>query len=350
MFFYNFKYNLNLALALVLTLFTINLSAQVCSSGAIYVSGDGCGCTANCDLTPLGGPNCGAGTTGNCDGGHQTMSTIVEVPDGCDVRITAEMKNRTSPCTASGADGNSTSGDRLRIRNTAGGTPPWQIGGANASLFDQMTVTGPATIIIEGAANRSDEIITYTIEDVGSCNCSQVLPIELLDFSGKIYDDNSNVLKWATLTEINNDYFTLERSTDAISFETIATIKGAGNSNTLHYYNYIDATLNLKHQTSNIFYYRLKQTDFDGTYSYSDVIAIKNETNGLEVYYHENYLNISVSTESISVQVVDLAGRVVYSNNQLQKNRIDLSFLSKGIYIYRIELPTTILSDKIVVQ
>ena len=68
------------------------------------------------------------------------------------------------------------------------------------------------------------------------------------------------------------------------------------------------------------------------------------------MYYHENFLNLSASTENVSVQVVDLAGRVVYSNEQLQKNNIDLSFLSKGIYIYRIELPTTILSDKIVVR
>lgn len=349
MFFYNFKYNLNFALALVLTLVSINFSAQVCESGAIYVSGSGCGCIGGCDLTSLGGPDCGTGVGGNCDGGHQTMSTIVEVPDGCDVRITAEMKNRTSPCTASGADGNSTSADRLRIRNIAGGTPPWQIGGANASLFDQMTVTGSATIIIEGAADRSDEIITYTIEDVGSCNCSQILPVELVDFSGEINDENSNVLKWVTLTEINNDYFTLERSTDAINFETIAIVAGAGNTNTLHYYNYIDATINLKHQTLNIFYYRLKQTDFDGKSEYFDMVAIsRKKDNQLSAFVFDNQLTIQ-SEEPYTLQLLDLTGRVVYSNKS-QKNNIDLSFLSKGIYIYRIELSNTILSDKIVVQ
>ncbi|MCW8896664.1 MAG: T9SS type A sorting domain-containing protein [Flavobacteriales bacterium] len=347
MFFYNLKYNLsNVTLALVLTLFTINLSAQVCSSGAIYVSGSGCGCIGGCDLTPLGGPNCGSGTSGNCDAGHQTMSTTFEVPGGCDVRITAEMKNRTSPCTASGADGSSTSGDRLRIRNAAGGTPPWQIGGSNASLFDQMTVTGPATIIIEGAANRSDEIITYTIEDVGSCNCSQILPIELLDFSGEIYDDISNVLKWATLTEVNNDYFTLERSTDAINFETIAVIPGSGNSSTFMNYNFIDVLPNKQIPT---YYYRLKQTDFNGKFEYFDMVAIsRKKGNQLSAFVYDNQLNIQ-SEEAFVIQLLDLTGRVVYSNES-QENIIDLSFLSKGVYIYRIELPATILSDKIIVQ
>ncbi len=347
MFFYNLKYNLSsFTLTLVLTLFTINLSAQVCSSGAIYVSGSGCGCIGGCDLTALGGPNCGSGTSGNCDAGHQTMSTTFEVPGGCDVRITAEMKNRTSPCTASGADGSSTSGDRLRIRNAAGGTPPWQIGGSNASLFDQMTVTGPATIIIEGAANRSDEIITYTIEDVGSCNCSQILPVELLDFSGEIYDENSNVLKWATLTEINNDYFTLERSTDAINFETIAIISGSGNSSTIMNYNFIDI---LPKEQILTYYYRLKQTDFNGKSEYFDIVAIsRKKDNTLSAFVYNKQLTIQ-SEEPYIIEILDLTGRIVY-NNKSQENNIDLSFLNKGIYIYRIELSNTVFSDKIIVQ
>ena len=343
---FTLKYKSILTLALVLVLFTYNVSAQVCKTGAIYVSGSGCGCISGCDLTPLGGPNCGAGTSGNCDAGHQTMSTIVEVPGGCDVRITAEMKNRTSPCTASGADGSSTSGDRLRIRNAAGGTPSWQIGGSNASLFDQMTVTGPATIIIEGAADRSDEIITYTIENVGTCSCNDILPVELLDFSGETHDINTNVLKWTTLTELNNDYFTLERSSDAINFETVATIPGAGNSSIIMNYTIFDA-LPLKQMPT--YYYKLKQTDFDGKYEYFDIIAIsRKKEDKLSAYIFDKQLTI-LSKQAYTVQILDLTGRVVYKNDSPSSN-IDLSFLSKGIYIYRIELPNTTIADKIVVQ
>ncbi|MCW8938842.1 MAG: T9SS type A sorting domain-containing protein, partial [Flavobacteriales bacterium] len=202
------------------------------------------------------------------------------------------------------------------------------------------------TIIIEGAANRSDEIITYTIEDVGSCNCSQILPIELLDFSGEIYDDISNVLKWATLTEVNNDYFTLERSTDAINFETIAVIPGSGNSSTFMNYNFIDVLPNKQIPT---YYYRLKQTDFNGKFEYFDMVAIsRKKGNQLSAFVYDNQLNIQ-SEEAFVIQLLDLTGRVVYSNES-QENIIDLSFLSKGVYIYRIELPATILSDKIIVQ
>ncbi len=316
--------------------------SQVCESGAMFVSGLGCGCLSGCDLTPLGGPNCGGGTTGNCSVGHQTMSTTFEVPAGCDVRITAEMKIRAG-CSASGADGSSTTGDRLRIRNTAGATPPWQIGGSNASLFDQMTVTGPATIIIEGAANRSDEIITYTIEDLGSCNCSQILPITLVSFFGEVFNKTTNVLKWVTSAEINNDYFTIERSVDALNFEPISTIKGAGNSNITLFYDFIDH----QPQKGNN-YYRLKQTDFNGDFSYSEIIVIKNEEKNIAVFYYNNLLKVSTK-ESVQLQILDITGRMVFENKS-NNETVDLSFLSQGIYIYRIAYQNTVLSDKLVVQ
>ncbi|MDF1676201.1 MAG: T9SS type A sorting domain-containing protein [Vicingaceae bacterium] len=194
----------------------------------------------------------------------------------------------------------------------------------------------------DGNGSASDP--SFAVDDI-TLSTSIPTPIKLLSFTGNKLTNNANLLEWVTLSEINNDFFTIERSMDAQFFQVIGKVKGAGNSNSVLDYGFVD-----EYPHKGINYYRLKQTDFDGTYSYSDVIAIKNETNGLEVYYHENYLNLSVSTDNVRIQVLDLAGRVVYSNNQLQKNSIDLSFLSKGIYIYRIELSNTILSDKIVVQ
>ena len=194
----------------------------------------------------------------------------------------------------------------------------------------------------DGNGSASDP--SFAVDDI-TLSTSIPTPIKLLSFTGNKLTNNANLLEWVTSSEINNDFFTIERSMDAQFFQVIGKVKGAGNSNSVLDYGFVD-----EYPHKGINYYRLKQTDFDGTYSYSDIIAIKNESNGVGVYYHENFLNLSASTENVSVQVVDLAGRVVYSNEQLQKNNIDLSFLSKGIYIYRIELPTTILSDKIVVR
>jgi hypothetical protein len=93
-----------------------------------------------------------------------------------------------------------------------------------------------------------------------TCNCVgciSPLPIELKSFN---YECSSDLItfKWTTLTETNNDYFTLEESSDAVNFRKIAVIKGAGNSNNPIAYTY-------EHfQNKDYYYYRLKQTDFDG--------------------------------------------------------------------------------------
>ena len=107
-------------------------------------------------------------------------------------------------------------------------------------------------------------------------DCANVLPIELGNFDGKNNGD-VNTLTWTTLSEINNDYFTLEVSTDGINFENIATIKGAGNS--IHNLNYLDEDRDYAHTIN---YYRLTQTDFDGASEVKGIVSIDNRNNTLE--------------------------------------------------------------------
>jgi hypothetical protein len=95
------------------------------------------------------------------------------------------------------------------------------------------------------------------------------LPIELLEFSGTA-EIKDVVLRWATATETNNDYFVLERSENGRDFMEVAVINGAGNSKERKEYEYIDAV----RSNSPRLYYRLKQVDFDGAYSYSKVISV----------------------------------------------------------------------------
>ncbi|MEK7225642.1 MAG: hypothetical protein AAB221_08160, partial [Bacteroidota bacterium] len=72
-----------------------------------------------------------------------------------------------------------------------------------------------------------------------------------------------------TVSEINNDYFTVQRSRDMENFENIATVKGSGNSNTPINYSSTD-----NNPLEGISYYRLKQTDFDGTVTYSNAVPV----------------------------------------------------------------------------
>lgn len=97
--------------------------------------------------------------------------------------------------------------------------------------------------------------------------CSfSTLPVELNEFSAS-YGEGGILLKWLTKSEVNNDFFGLERSTDGENWGTIYTVKGRGTTKLTVSYSYKD-----QQASKGINYYRLKQTDFDGKYTYSSII------------------------------------------------------------------------------
>jgi len=117
-----------------------------------------------------------------------------------------------------------------------------------------------------------------------------VLPIELLYFTAKMNSDSKVDLNWKTASEVDNDYFTVERSVDGINWMRILDKDAAGNSSVPIAYSDID--------NSPLFgevYYRLKQTDFDHTYSYSPAVRINNyEINEVELYPNPAQIGHSV--------------------------------------------------------
>lgn len=111
-----------------------------------------------------------------------------------------------------------------------------------------------------------DDVSIYESEPVN-------LPIELLYFKGSVYNSD-NILHWSTASEDNNDYFTIEKTKDGIDWEIVTRESGAGNSSNQLYYSSVDENVE-----SIINYYRLKQTDYDGRFKYSDIISIDNRRN-----------------------------------------------------------------------
>ncbi|HKC68023.1 MAG TPA: hypothetical protein VKG26_07315 [Bacteroidia bacterium] len=142
------------------------------------------------------------------------------------------------------------------------------------------------------------------------------LPIELLFFKG-IVQDNKILLNWGTATETDNNYFTISRSTNAIDFETIAQVKGAGNSTAMLSYNYSDLHFP---DSSAVLYYRLQQTDFNGNSSYAGTIPVSLlKDKPPNVYYNRNseqlvILNFQKEGYFI-VDVIDILGRSVFQKN-----------------------------------
>ncbi len=185
------------------------------------------------------------------------------------------------------------------------------------------------------------------------------LPITLLSFDA-MKQLNSVKLEWVTTSEINNDFFTIERSTDGRNFEKVDIIKGAGNSSELKAYSLYD------HQPAEgVNYYRLKQTDFNGDFTFSEMVAVTiskstaivqastvypNPTNGnqlfLELYTKESgQLDLLISSMSGRVVIqrtVILDG--LPTNYEVELLR-GLS-LSPGTYIITYSLDDEVVGNK----
>lgn len=178
---------------------------------------------------------------------------------------------------------------------------------------------------------------------ISSDNCGVLLPIELMDFL-VIKNHTTVLLEWGTASEINNDYFELERSKDGVNFHTIATINGAGNSTTELRYSYVDNA-----PFNGISYYRLKQTDFNGQFSMSNTKAVRMENDQIILYPNptEGVINIDNISDVLSASITDLDGKVLRVFNDNFKT-VNVSDLANGIYFLRLNTSKGTISRKII--
>ena len=179
-------------------------------------------------------------------------------------------------------------------------------------------------------------------------NITTPLPIELVLFTGHS-EGSINKLIWETMTETNNAYFNLERSPDGINFNSFDKINGAGNSTSEIDYSAYDYQ-----PFSGITYYRLKQTDYNNNFSYSNTIALDNALNTISVdniYPNptSDFLNFDFNTPlkgNIHMQLVAYTGQLVIDNIQPVSEgktmiKTNISKFAKGIYSIRITFDQT---------
>lgn len=196
----------------------------------------------------------------------------------------------------------------------------------------------------------------YTI---GTSNLTDSpLPIELLNFNATINNDIVYIT-WITATELNNDYFTIEKSKDGISFENLSIIDGAGNSTSFIHYSDIDYK-----PYNGISYYRLKQTDFDGAFSYSDLVAVNcslSKDTGITVFPNPTDGNMDLSITGlcdpeIFVTIKDAIGKEIFSEPLINKNNEctyiinSKNKLTKGIYLVTVSVKNKDYSQKLIVN
>lgn len=236
----------------------------------------------------------------------------------------------------------------------------WIIGAGitfnGGDIIDREGPAGSEVYYYIETASQTPDNLTFTNTGVlGEApyptSSNTPLPVELSLFSATVNDKDVELL-WVTATEVNNYGFEIERQYQMLGnkqqeWQNICFIEGHGNSNSPKYYSYPDNSI----ESSGKYFYRLKQTDIDGTFDYSDVVeASIVSPNNFELL--QNYPNPFNPTTSISYTIPG-NGNVTLSIYDILGNRVallengnrtagsystsfDASKLTSGIYFYTI--------------
>lgn len=194
-----------------------------------------------------------------------------------------------------------------------------------------LTLSGISTAMIPANSTR---YIT-----IASINSRSPLPVILVDFTAVVTTNKKVKLNWRTATEINSDYFAIERAGSDMQWQEIAQVKAAGHSTQLLSYSFID-----NNPLQGAVSYRLRQVDLDGKFSYSGVrIVLLNATEWLTVYPQPSQERITVEGSIGNVKrlmITDITGRMVADKVRLVVNEgdrivLDITGLPPGVYLVK---------------
>jgi hypothetical protein len=224
----------------------------------------------------------------------------------------------------------------------------------NGALWRNEGNGGTSGNTTAGTIISSSAITAFSPFTLASLTTANPLPIELTSFSCSNVNRNTNGLSWTTASESNNDYFAIERSSNGLEFSQIAKVNGAGNSLTTLNYNYNDVN-----PISGLSYYRLKQVDFNGKFSYSEICSVTNNGDGNVSFYPNpvrNNLTIdyefSEKPQTNTISVSDVTGKLVYVTSTFSESKVslDCSDLAEGIYFLKVIIGEKEVVNKFTVQ
>jgi len=244
-------------------------------------------------------------------------------------------------------------------------------GGAPSATGGSYQVTG----VYNGTANAGQQNVVTgladgslyfieVIDDGSGCTGSigdgpiacVKLPIELISYTGEVLSEG-NILKWRTASEINNDYFTLERATPGSDYKVIASsIKGNGTTSTPKSYEFFD-----REAPNGVAVYRLWQTDFDGTKNeVGKVELIRGELSSVQfvnvspIPIHDNVelLISSEENQSIQLQILNSLGKLMLDQQvdldaAINKVDLDLGSFASGVYVISLVEGENVTSTKV---
>lgn len=217
--------------------------------------------------------------------------------------------------------------------------------GANNLYLSLPTRGGQGTATTNGNAYEADcgvaptvgdllcEDLVITVQGPGissqEYNLSLVLPVSFVAFTatsvGKLVQ-----LDWKTSAETDNDFFEVQRSADAITWKNLGNVAGSGFAEATTTYRFTDAEA-----SGNEVYYRLRQVDYDGTFTFSPIVRVVLERGEFSAFPNPTYGPLTIAGGG-PVRITDLAGRTLLSTNGIggdNATTLDLSGLRPGLYL-----------------
>jgi hypothetical protein len=178
--------------------------------------------------------------------------------------------------------------------------------------------------------------------------CPNPLPVELLAFTGEM-ENETVVLNWATATELNNEKFIIERSSNLSNWEMIGEVAGEGNSVSLINYSFTDTNL-----LDGIAYYRLRQIDIDGASAHSNIVAVQTTAEtfvSISPNPFEDVITIQCNIhKDLQISIYDVLGRLLYQSNRKGDNgtlRIQPE-LANGAYVIMVRTNEFVKQQKLI--
>ncbi len=241
----------------------------------------------------------------------------------------------------------------------------WDLSGGSTNTLNESQLQTQSnngstwTTPPSGIANTISNSVTVNNVNVYNpiwtlSSSSSPLPIELLSFDAKAVDNKKVVCEWITASELNNDYFEVLRSKNGKQFEKIGQVKGAGTSQQLHNYSFVDLS-----PSTGISYYQLRQVDYDGKSSTGNIKAVSINSNNLDLFVYPNpattHLNIIFpeELENVTLRLFNSDGAVIISKNIFSNSIdtpiliLDVANLSNGNYLLELQSIKKVFQRKI---
>jgi len=205
---------------------------------------------------------------------------------------------------------------------------------------------GTGTVTTTTAVTPGNFFRSWTLSDK-----SAPLPIQLTGFTAECQNYFA-LLQWTTATETNNDYFTIDRTQDGVNFETIAVVKGSGNSSTSHNYSAIDYS-----PLNGTSYYRISQTDFNGVTTNLNAITFKTceSTQSVNAFtLNNNTIDVQINSladDNYTLTLMNTLGQVVFTQTKsasmgLNDYKLNTQ-VARGVYILQISGSDKVYSKKL---